>query len=171
MGPGLPGFAGGPGGAGYPGMMGGPGMMGPPGIGGGPEGMAMPGMSGGPASGGPEAAEDQSQYEATWWYHDKINGLHKSFLFNKDGRLIQVQEYGHDKNHKGGKTRLGVGLGSNLAQILHTYGWSNDAANEGRNMIMRFGGEDKIAFQLVNNVVVGITVAVVKDITPAEAPQ
>ena len=85
--------------------------------------------------------------------------------------MIQIQEYGYDKHHKGGRTRMGVGLGSGLNQVLRTYGWSNDGANDGRNVIMRFGGEDKVAFQLVNNVVVGITVAVVKDIAPAEGPQ
>jgi hypothetical protein len=152
--------------SGYPGMGGSAGM---PGIG--AEGPGMPGMGGpGAAAGGAEANGEQAEYEATWWYHDRTNGLHRSFLFNKDGRVIQVQEYGYDKNHKGGKTRLGVGLGSSLNQVLRTYGWSNDGSNEGRNMIMRYGGEDKIAFQLVNNVVVGITVAVVKDVAPAEAP-
>ena len=175
---GLPGFGGA---GGYPGMMGAggtsggspgyPGMMGGspgyPGMAGGDSGAAA-GMGG---SGGADANADQAEYEATWWYHDRKNGLHKSFLFNKDGRVIQVQEYGHDQHHKGGKTRMGVGLGSGLNQILHLYGWSNDGANDGKNVIMRFGGEEKVAFQLVNNVVVGITVAVVKDTTPAEAPQ
>jgi hypothetical protein len=184
MGGGLPGFGGSPGMAGYPGMGGGspgmasPGMGGYPGMGSGSpgfsgEGAAMPGMGGGAPgmSGGAAGTEEKPEYEATWWYHDKKNGLHKSFLFNKDGRVIQVQEYGHDVHHKGSKTRMGVGLGSGFNQVLRTYGWSNDGANDGRNMIMRFGGEEKVAFQLVNNVVVGITIAVVKDVAPAEEAQ
>ena len=65
---------------------------------------------------------------------------------------------------------MGVGLGSGLNAVLRNYGWSDDGANDGRNMIMRFGNEHKVAFQLVNNTVVGITVAIVKDITPVGAP-
>jgi hypothetical protein len=171
MGGGLPGFGGYPGmggsSPGYPGMSSPGGFPSSPGA----EGAGMPGMGGsGGASGGADANAEPAEYEATWWYHDKANGLHKSFLFNKDGRVIQVQEYGYDKHHKGGKTRLGVGLGSGLNQVLRTYGWSDDGANEGRNLIMRFGGEDKVAFQLVNNIVVGVTIAVVKDAPPAESP-
>ncbi len=60
-------------------------------------------------------------------------------------------------------------LGSNLSAILRNYGWSNDGVNDGKKFIMRFGGEDKIAFQMVNNVVVGITIAIVKDVPTAEA--
>jgi hypothetical protein len=171
-GPGLPGFGGGS--PGYPGMSGGsPGFAGGPGEGaaGGPMMPGMGGSSGGaPGVGGPAAEGEAPEYEATWWYHDKVNGLHKSFLFNKDGRVIQIQEYGYDQKHKGSKTRMNVGLGSNLNTVLRTYGWSNDGANDGQNMIMRYGGENKVAFQLVKNVVVGITVAIVKDVKPTEAP-
>ena len=177
-GPGLPGFSGGS--PGYPGMSGGspgyPGMSGGspgfPGTSGEGMGGATSGGAGnsGGASGGPAADAEAPEYEATWWYHDKVNGLHKSFLFNKDGRVIQIQEYGYDKNHKGSKTRQGVGLGSSFNTVLRNYGWSNDGANDGQNMIMRFGGENKVAFQLVKNVVVGITVAVVKNTHNAETP-
>jgi hypothetical protein len=170
---GLPGFGGGlpgmGGTSGYPGMGGSSGF---PGLSGEGPGAGAPGMSGSAAgaAGASAVGEEAPEYEATWWYHDKTNGLHKSFLFNKDGRVIQIQEYGYDKNHKGSKTRLGVGLGSSFNTVLRNYGWSNDGANDGQNMIMRFGGEDKVAFQLVKNVVVGITVAIVKDAHAVESP-
>ena len=133
-----------------------------------PDSSSGGGMPG--ASGSSDAGSDAPEYEATWWYHDRVSGLHKSFLFNKDGRVIQVQEYGHDKLHRASKTRMGVTLGSGLNTVLRTYGWSNDGANDGANVIMRYGGDNKVAFQLVNNLVVGITIAVVKDIAPAETP-
>ena len=162
---GLPGFD-------LPAMGGGQGMSGNPmgqdsGMMGGNSGS---GMSGQATAGGADSSADQPEYEATWWYHDPMNAFHKSFLFNKDGRVIQIQEYGHDIKHKGSKTSKGVALGSGLNAVLQNYGWSNDGANSGGNMIMRFGSEDKVAFQLVNNKVVGITIAVVKDVAPAEAP-
>ena len=82
-----------------------------------------------------------------------------SFLFNKDGRVIQIQEYGGTSLHSG-KTRQGIMLGSNMTQVLSRYGWSNDGAHEGENVIMRYGAANKVAFQMVKNRVLGITVAV-----------
>ena len=151
----LPGF-----GAGYPGAPGGQAAMGGPGTPGGQDS----GGSGGPAGGGGDTADQKEgpETEATWWYHDGVNSLHKSFLFNKDGVLIQIQEYGSDIKHKGDRTRHGVGLGSGLGLVIHNYGWSADGAHSGSNVIMRYGGEYKVAFQLVRNSVVGITVGIVK---------
>lgn len=165
-GPGLPGFAGGGGSSPYGGGAYGGGSSpygGPAGPGGFPGQGTPPG-----GVGSPDAAEDQSEYEATWWYNDKLNGLHLSFLFNKEGRVIQIQEYGHDKKRRAGKTKLGITLGSNMNQVLRGYGWSNDGENDGSNVILRYGGERKVAFQLVNNIVVGITVAVVNSVPPVE---
>ena len=82
------------------------------------------------------------------------------FLFNKDGRVIQVQEYGYDKNHKGGKTKKGVALGSNLSNVLRSYGWSNEGTRSGDNLMMRYGRQFRVAFQMVKNTVVGITIGV-----------
>jgi hypothetical protein len=163
---GLPGFAGGrP--AGQPGAM--PGMPGgyrgmmpggmPPGmnIPGMPPGMGRPGMRGGP--GNPAYQGDPTAGEITWWYHYPQKGLHYSFLLNKEGRVIQIQEYGW----KGGsKTRQGIGLGSTLGQIIQKYGWTNNGEPAGEDLTLRYGGRNKVAFQLVKNKVVGITVAVVK---------
>ncbi|HLJ55514.1 MAG TPA: hypothetical protein VKT77_10790, partial [Chthonomonadaceae bacterium] len=182
-GPGMGGMAGGPmagypggSGAGLPGFAGSSGAMAAKGsnspmgdpMGGAGQNMAGMSNSGGAGNsgggGGASEAPAAPEYEATWWYHDKKNGIHKSFLFNKDGRVIQVQEYGFDPAHKSGKTHRGIGLGSSFNQVLHTYGWSMDGLNDGRNMIMRFGGEDKVAFQLVDNRVLGITIAVVKEV-------
>ena len=153
---GMPGMAGGKGegaAGGLPGFPGAPGGM---------QGM-MPGMGGSALGGGnTNAAQGADQQETTWWYHFPQKGLHVSFLFNHEGRVIQIQEYGW----KGGSaTRQGIGLGSSLGQLLHRYGWSNDGEHanlSGHEMVtMRYGGKHKVAFQLVDNKVVGITLGAV----------
>jgi hypothetical protein len=172
----YPGSGGSPGGGSYPGSGGSPGSGSYPGSGGSPGGggRGLPGFAGnnggGPGSAGlpgsgdsaggdQAAAADRPATEATWWYHNALKGYHMSFLFNKEGRVIQIQEYGIASMHSG-KTRQGITLGSNMTQVLSRYGWSNDGAHDGENVIMRYGGADKVAFQMVKNKVLGITVAV-----------
>lgn len=153
-------------GGGYPGASGGPGSSGGkglPGFPGGAEGpgagaSGLPGGAGESGGGGSDQAEPPVT-EATWWYHNPRKGYHMSFLFNKEGRVIQIQEYGNTSLHAG-KTRQGIVLGSNMTQVLSRYGWSNDGAHDGDNVIMRYGGANKVAFQMVRNRVLGITVAV-----------
>ncbi len=149
--------------AGIPGGF--PGGSLPPGIGGGGSypggfpggaaGMGYPGMNGG--------EEPEIGAESTWWYHFPKRGLHISFLFNKDGKVIQIQEYGwkDDGKTSGSRTGQGIGLGSSLGSVIQKYGWSNDGDRNGNNLVMRYGGRDRLALQLVKNAVVGITLAVV----------
>ncbi len=163
--PASPGSSGSPGGSpgssGYPGgaSSGGKGLPGfnGPGGEGGPGGPGLPG-AGGEGSGGSDQGDGPAT-ETTWWYHNKAKGYHMSFLFNKKGQVIQIQEYGVSSLH-GSKTRQGIMLGSNMTQVLGRYGWSNDGAHDGENVIMRYGESDKVAFQMVKNKVLGITVAV-----------
>ena len=149
---GLPGFGGG--------RPGGP----PPSSGGGG------GFGGGSPGGSPSATAnngDDVKYkelgETTWWYRIVRKGkptIHYSFLFNKDGRVIQIQEYGFSE---GGKTVAGVGLGDSLGRVLSTYGWSNDGdRTPDDKLTMRYGTSEKLVFQIVKNQIVGITLAVVK---------
>ncbi len=121
------------------------------------DGGAPQGSGGGGNAGAQDSSEESK--EVTWWYHDLRNGLHKSFLFNKDGRVIQIQEYGYDQKRKGDRTRKGVGLGSNLNIILKQYGWSPEGTRSGDNLVMKYGNQYRVAFQLVKNNVVGITIA------------
>lgn len=165
----LPGFGGAPGSGGAFGgsrsiPSGGgaiPGFGGAPGSGG-DFGGGLPGGGGDPGSDGQQSTDD-SIYETTWWYHYPKDGLHRMFLFNREGRVIQISEYGFDKNLKSGTTARGVRLRSTLGQVLSKYGWNNEGNNTGTNLLLRYGGEYKVAFQLLNNVVRGITVAVVKE--------
>jgi hypothetical protein len=189
---GRPPMMGGPPGMGGPGMMGRPPMMGgPPGMGGPPPGMSgAPGMAGPPpgtlpgypgmgmsgmpgmgmpgmgragygqagAGNGAEASE-----ETTWWYHYPALGLHYSFLFNKDGRVIQIQAYGYKPAGKivAPRTAQGITLGTPLGQVIRRYGWSNDGSQDGDYVVLRYGGHDQVAFQSRHNKVIGIVLGVV----------
>ena len=132
-----------------------------PGFPGGGGGM-MPGAAGGGMSGGAET--DEPTGESTWWYHVKGTkgqtiGLHYSFLFNKEGKVIQIQQYGYTG---GGKTLQGVGLGSTLGQVLGRYGMSNEGNRVGEMAQMAYGGGEQVVFQLLRNRVIGVTLAVTK---------
>jgi len=180
MGPGMPGSGGPgmapggpgmmPGGAGMPGsggMMGGGGL---PGFGnspeeGGDETGGMPGMT--PGAGGTTAEGNPPLRETTWWYHlhgVKGEGGHFAFVFNKKGEVIQIGEYGPRPLYKmSSKTRQGIDLGAIMGQVIARYGWSFDGAHDGENVILRYSGSNqylsaKIAFQVVKNRVLGITI-------------
>jgi len=159
----LPGFAGGGrgkdpdndmgGGASLPSFPGGGGSMG-----------AMGGgmMPGGAGMGSGMESTDEPTGESTWWYHVKGKkgqnvGLHYSFLFNKEGKVIQIQQYGYNG---GGKTVQGVGLGSSLGQVLGKYGMSNEGNRAGEMAQMIYGGREQVVFQLLRNRVIGVTLAV-----------
>lgn len=185
---GFPGSSGGGGGAmggpGSGGMMGGPnsgGMMGPgsggpglpgfgpgsPGSGGMGSGMGDEGGSESPGT-GTSGETSAAVKETTWWYHDHMNGLHMAFVFNRVGQVIQIGEYGPKKMTKmngvpvpsSGATRRGIVLGNSLGSVVKGYGWSLDGEHDAENIILRFGRKDKIAFQMVNNAILGITIGV-----------
>ena len=152
-------------GGGLPGFPGGgpPGSPGGGGFGGGPRGSS--GSSGSRSSGSPndEKILYTEQTETTWWYHFARKGkptYHYAFMFNKAGRVIQIQEYGFSQ---GGKTKAGVGLGSSLGDVLGKYGFSNDGERaENDKLTLRYGGTNRMAFQIINNQVLGITLARVR---------
>lgn len=120
----------------------GPGMMG------GGEGMAM----GGGNVGDPG--------EVTWVY-EKGPATTK-ILFDKEGRVIQIQAYGYSGvTTTGGK----ISLGDAYDKILRVYGWPESPSNEGGNIIARYPKRSNVAFQMSEKTktkgmrVVAITVA------------
>jgi hypothetical protein len=187
---GLPGFAGGSSamsgrqymmqqgrGGGMPGgppmgMVGGGGKEGPPtgmmGRMGGMPGMGLPGfqsgnttgLPGGIGSGATPQTEENGPADTTWWYRYPKTGLYYAFLFNKDGRVIQIQEFGW-AGGKGSATRQGITLGASLGDLVRKYGWSEDGEKAGSELTLRYGDRARLAFQLVKNKVAGITLAVV----------
>ncbi len=163
--PGMPGMPGGPGKRmpGMPGMMGpgGPGMMGPggPGMMGGQGGYN--GMSG-------SLNTDEAPNLTTWWYNFPQQGIHYSFLFNQQGRVIQIQAYG-DKPQPhmvNPRTAEGITFGSTLGTVVKRYGWSNSGTNNGSYVQLEYGLHNRIAFQLSDNHVVGIVLGVVETQKP-----
>jgi hypothetical protein len=108
--------------------------------------------------------------ETTWWYHDQQTGLHIAFVFNRVGQIIQIGEYGPKKLQKmhgvlvpnAGATRRGLVLGNSMGAVIGKYGWSLDGAHSADNVILRFGRRDKVAFQMVHNSILGITIGVTR---------
>jgi hypothetical protein len=166
---GLPGmggmgpYGGGMGGrtAGGEGDLGG-GAMAPGGAGGpmGPGGMGFAGGGGG--------STETSEGEITWVYErgSERNRITDYFLFNKDGRVIQIQSFGYT----GGSavTERGVRLGDNVGKIYAKYGWTGQMSKDPQNntMTLDYSKDYHCAFQLADLKngkgyrVVGITVAI-----------
>lgn len=131
-----------------------------------PYGSSMPGypgMSGATLPGTPNQTV-QEEGLTTWWYHFPELGLHYSFLFNKQGRVIQIQAYGYKPSPKVPEpiSAEGITLGSPLSAIIRHYGWSSDGESSGDYIVLRYGGRDQIAFQLRHNHVVGIVLGLAK---------
>ncbi len=114
------------------------------------------------------AQEEQDPGEAYWWYtfkkpdprnKERLLVYYYGFLFNRDGKVIQIQEYGYAG---GSPTSKGVGLGDTMNRLLRVYGWSNDGEQAGTKMTFRYGVKEKTAFQIVKDQVIGITLAAVK---------
>src|SRR5207248_2774770 len=81
------------------------------------------GLAGGGGMGGDGATGGGTEGEVTWVY-DRPGGLTYMFLFNKDGRVIQIQEYGY----KGGSpTGAGIILGDSVHKVYGIYGWANSS--------------------------------------------
>ena len=123
------------------------GSMGGPGV-----GMAM-------GRGG--ASADTGDGEVTWVYERGPNTF--NVLFNKDGRVIQVQSFGY-KN--GGVTARGVVLGDSVKRIYQTYGWPENSEKNPQTgaLTLDYSRKSHVLFQLSDRdkkgmKLVGITVA------------
>jgi len=167
--PGMPSMAGPARGGGKMGAMAG-GEDGPALPGGAPAAMAGPMGSGGMAAlmmGGPRAAlgtgaaasTSTGEGEVTWIY--ERGQLTYMFLFNKDGRVIQIQEFGYSG---GAPTGRGVKLGDPVGRIYQQYGWPDNATKNGTQLTLDYSRKANVAFQLIDEGkgarVVGITIAV-----------
>ncbi|MBM3493384.1 MAG: hypothetical protein FJX72_03530 [Armatimonadetes bacterium] len=146
-----------------------PGMGGSPGIGaelpgdlspGGMGGGMMGGMAGGTALAG--GGTDTGEGEVAWIYEKKTTT--HVFLFNSDGRVIQIQSYGYAA---GARTVNGIGLGDTAAKIYRVYGFPEQTHVTGSTRTLDYSERANVAFQLADQRgkglrVVGITVALVK---------
>ncbi len=127
-----------------------------------PGGMGAPGMMGmGGAMGGGGQSTGSSEGEVTWVYERGASTF--MFLFNKDGKVIQIQEYGYSSTGGATPTSRGVKLGDPVASVYSAYGWADTTINNGSQLTLDYSTKAHVAFQLLNQGkgmrVVGITVA------------
>lgn len=150
-----------------PGMAGG--MSGAPMLGG------MPGAMGGTGAGTLGQTAGGAYIETgpgeVAWIYEKGTNTHV-FLFNNEGRLIQIQAFGYKA---GARTVNGVGLGDTAAKIYSIYGFPDETIVSGNTRTLDYSKKANVAFQLADRDgkgmrVVGITVALTKAPNP-EKPE
>jgi hypothetical protein len=123
-------------------------------------GFNLPGGSGGGMAGfaGGQSAPSQ-EGEVTWVYEK--GPLTYLFLFNKDGRVIQISQFGY---RGGGATSRGISLGAPVKSVYSKYGWANSSSKAGNQLTLDYSHKANVAFQLLNRgkgaQVVGVTVAI-----------
>ncbi len=136
-----------------------------------PYGMpGMPGMAGGAQKPGASMFGSMSASttgtepgEQTWIYKTKNDQYEKRFLFNKDGRVIQIQIFGYSGP---GETERGVRLGYPLSKVFKLYGWSSSVQQTGNTLYVDYRESAHAAFNLLDLhngkgfLVVGITIAI-----------
>lgn len=127
-------------------------------------GMMGSGVSGSVGMGGTSSQGSQGDGEVTWVYERGQNTY--MFLFNKDGRVIQIQSFGYrPAGMRGDRTARGVMLSDTAEKIYRLYGWPDSVIKEGENLILDYSTKAKVAFQLLDrrdgkgSRVVGITIA------------
>ncbi|MBP6963970.1 MAG: hypothetical protein KBC96_06150 [Armatimonadetes bacterium] len=138
------------GGAQMPGGLPGMGMEVPPGMGiEMPPGLAMPGA--------PQAqAQQANAREITWIYRFSQNRT-LEFIIDPEGRVLQITAVG--AQWSGLRTAKGIILGSTYKQVIMAYGFPESHERSGIELVTRYADSDRVAFTLVGNQVVSITIA------------
>jgi len=128
----------------------------PPGFGGEqpPPGMSNP--FGGPTMSPQTPAGKGAGREITWIYNFAKNKT-LEFLLDPEGRVLQIAAYGVE--WKGLKTAKGITLGDTYKQVILAYGFPETHEQMGIEMVTKYANSDRVAFSLVGNQVVGITIA------------
>jgi hypothetical protein len=89
------------------------------------------------------------------------------FIVDKFGRIVQIEAIGLQNSKV--KTRKGITLGSNFAQVIKAYQTPDAYEIAGNNVVLRYLSRNKIAFRLSRlgtkkpQVVTGIVVAAAKN--------
>lgn len=118
------------------------------------------GMEAPPAFGAPNVAGNQQSQgggrEVTWIYRfDKNKSL--EFIIDPEGRVLQIAAFGVEWPSM--KTAKGITLGASYKQIILTYGFPESHERSGIEMVLKYANSDRVAFTLVGQQVVGITIA------------
>jgi len=128
----------------------------PPGFGA-DQGAMQPGPSSpfGQGFGIPQATQ-LSGREITWIYRFEKN-KELDFILDAQGRVLQIAAFGVE--WKGMKTSKGIGFGKMYKDIILTYGFPESHDQQPLGMVLKYANSDRVAFTLVGNQVVGITIA------------
>jgi len=126
-------------------------------------------MAAGQTMGG--ATVETGAGEVAWVYEKGTDT--RVFLFNNEGRVIQIQGYGYKA---GARTANGVGLGDKAARIYSIYGFPEETLVSGNTRTLDYSKRANVAFQLADRRdgkglrVVGIIVALTEAPNP-EKPE
>lgn len=132
---------------GMPGMTGGASMM--PGM---PTMPGMPGMT----TGGSSQTTASKSTEVTWVYKFSKNRT-LEFVINDKGRILQIAAFGAE--WPGVNTALGIKLGNTYKEIIRKYGWPESHETQGTEIVIKYPDKHRVLFSMVDQTVVGITIA------------
>ncbi len=121
-----------------------------------PPGMGMqppPGF--GPNMGMPQQTQAGGR-EVIWVYNFAKNKT-LEFILDSKGLVLQIAAFGVEWS--GMKTAKGITLGDTYKEVILAYGFPESHSISGINMVLRYANSDRVAFTLVGNQVVGITIA------------
>lgn len=119
--------------------------------------MEMPPGFGGPNMGGPQQQGGQTGGREVTWIYRFAKNRQLDFIVDPEGRVLQIAAFGVEWS--GMKTAKGIGLGSSYKQVILAYGFPETHEKSGIEMVLRYANSDRVAFTLVGNQVVGITIA------------
>lgn len=94
--------------------------------------------------------------EVNWTYRFAKNKT-LEFILDSKGLVLQIAAFGVE--WPGMKTAKGIGLGDTYKKVITTYGFPESHSVSGIEMVLKYANSDRVAFTLVGNQVVGITIA------------
>jgi hypothetical protein len=106
----------------------------------------------------PAAAPSAPNGEVTLVFQ-KSNGVTYQFLLSPSGSVIQITALGYADAAT--KTSREVTFGSSYSQVINRYGYPEDQSEANGVAVLDYSKRAHVAFELLNNEVVGIVVAAV----------
>ncbi len=112
----------------------------------------MPGMT---APGGTSASVSTAT-EVTWIYRFSNNRTLECVI-NPQGKIIQVSGFGG--SWPGLSTAKGLKVGNSYKDVIRIYGWPKSHEIQGNSLIVKYPDTHRILFTMIDQRVVGITIA------------
>jgi hypothetical protein len=89
--------------------------------------------------------------------YQKPNGVTYQFLLSPHGSVLQITALGY--NDALARTSKAIHFGSKYSELIARYGYPDNQTEANGIRIVDFSKSGHVAFELVNNAVVGIVVA------------